>query len=81
VLTQLLGIGPFTARVILAEVGDVSRFGLARLLASGAGLTPAVGGSGPHKPRPADPPVRVLLPGGAPTPAASSDSRAESVCG
>jgi transposase len=42
VLTQLLGIGPFTALVILAEVGDVSRFGWARKLASWAGLTPTV---------------------------------------
>jgi transposase len=40
VLTQLPGTGPFTALVILAEVGDVSRFGSARKLASWAGLTP-----------------------------------------
>ena len=45
VLTQLPGIGPFTALVILAEVGDVSRFGSARKLASWAGLTPTVRGS------------------------------------
>jgi transposase len=45
VLTQLPGVGPFTALVILAEVGDVSRFGSARKLASWAGLTPAVRGS------------------------------------
>src|SRR6266536_1732901 len=44
VLTQLPGVGPFTALVILAEVGDVSRFGSARKLASWAGLTP-------HRPR------------------------------
>src|SRR6266487_2641247 len=44
VLTQLPGVGPFTALVILAEVGDVSRFGSARQLASWAGLTP-------HRPR------------------------------
>src|SRR5512140_204314 len=45
VLTQLPGIGPFTALVILAEIGDVSRFGSARKLASWAGLTPTVRGS------------------------------------
>jgi transposase len=45
VLTQLPGVGPFTALVILAETGDVSRFGSARKLASWAGLTPTVRGS------------------------------------
>jgi transposase len=45
VLTQLPGIGPFTALVILAEAGDISRFGSARQLASWAGLTPTVRGS------------------------------------
>ena len=45
VLTQLPGVGPFTALVILAEVGDVSRFGSARKLAAWAGLTPTVRGS------------------------------------
>jgi transposase len=45
VLTQLPGVGPFTALVILAEIGDVSRFGSARQLASWAGLTPTVRGS------------------------------------
>ena len=45
VFTQLPGIGPFTALVILAEVGDISRFGSARKLASWAGLTPTVRGS------------------------------------
>ena len=44
-LTQLPGAGPFTALVILAEIGDVSRFGSARKLASWAGLTPTVRGS------------------------------------
>ena len=44
-LTQLPGIGPFTALVILAEIGDVSRFASARKLASWAGLTPSVRGS------------------------------------
>ena len=45
ILTQLPGVGPFTALVILAEVGDISRFGSARKLASWAGLTPTVRGS------------------------------------
>jgi transposase len=45
VLTQLPGIGPFTALVILAETGDIARFGSARKLASWAGLTPTVRGS------------------------------------
>jgi transposase len=39
VLTQLPGVGPYTALVILAEVGDVTRFSPARQLASWAGLT------------------------------------------
>jgi transposase len=45
VLTQLPGVGPFTALVILAEIGDVTRFPTARKLASWAGLTPTVRGS------------------------------------
>ena len=45
ILTQLPGVGPFTALMILAEVGDVSRFASARQLASWAGLTPTVRGS------------------------------------
>jgi transposase len=45
VLTQLPGIGPFTALVILAETGDIARFGSARKLAAWAGLTPTVRGS------------------------------------
>ena len=45
VLTQLPGVGPFTALIILAETGDVSRFGSARKLAAWAGLTPTVRGS------------------------------------
>ena len=44
-LTQLPGVGPFTALVILAEAGDISRFASARKLASWAGLTPTVRGS------------------------------------
>jgi transposase len=45
VLTQLPGVGPFTAMVLLAEIGDISRFGSARKLAAWAGLTPTVRGS------------------------------------
>ena len=45
VLTQLPGVGPFIALVILAEIGDISRFGSARKLAAWAGLTPTVRGS------------------------------------
>ena len=45
VLAQLPGVGPFTALVILAETGDLSRFASARKLASWAGLTPTVRGS------------------------------------
>ena len=45
VLTQLPGVGPFTALVILAEIGDITRFASARKLASWAGLTPTVRGS------------------------------------
>ncbi len=39
VLTQLPGVGEFTALVILAETGDITRFGSARKLAAWAGLT------------------------------------------
>ena len=45
ILTQLPGVGPFTALMILAEVGDIRRFASARQLASWAGLTPPVRGS------------------------------------
>jgi transposase len=45
VLTRLSGVGPLTALVILAEIGDVGRFGSARKLAAWAGLTPTVRGS------------------------------------
>jgi len=45
VLTALPGIGPFTAVVILAEIGDITRFPSARKLGAWAGLTPTVRGS------------------------------------
>jgi transposase len=45
VLTALPGVGELTAMIILAEVGDITRFPSARKLASWAGLTPTVRGS------------------------------------
>src|SRR5689334_9849448 len=45
VLTTLPGVGQFTALMMLAEIGDITRFGSARKLASWAGLTPTVRGS------------------------------------
>src|SRR5690242_10861468 len=45
VLTELPGAGQFTALVMLAEIGDITRFASARKLASWAGLTPTVRGS------------------------------------
>jgi transposase len=44
-LTTLPGVGQFTALVMLAEIGDITRFGSARKLASWAVLTPTVRGS------------------------------------
>jgi transposase len=44
VLPTLPGAGEFTALVMLAEIGDITRFGSARKLASWAGLTPTVRG-------------------------------------
>jgi transposase len=34
------GVGELTALVIVAEIGDIARFGSARKLAAWAGLTP-----------------------------------------
>ena len=45
VLTTLPGVGEFTALVMLAEIGDITRLPSARKLASWAGLTPTVRGS------------------------------------
>src|SRR5215468_276020 len=50
VLTTLPGVGQFTALVMLAEIGGITRFGSARKLASWAGLTPTVRGPGPDRP-------------------------------
>jgi transposase len=44
-LTTLPGVGEFTALVMVAEIGDITRFPNARKLASWAGLTPTVRGS------------------------------------
>ena len=45
VLRTLPGVGEFTALVMVAEIGDITRFSNARKLASWAGLTPTVRGS------------------------------------
>ena len=49
-LRTLPGVGEFTALVMVAEIGDITRFGSARKLASWAGLTPTVRGPGPQSP-------------------------------
>jgi hypothetical protein len=49
VLTQLPGVGEFTALVILAETGDITRFASARKLAAWAGH-PHRPRAGPHRP-------------------------------
>jgi transposase len=41
-LCQIHGIGPYTAMLIIAEIGDVRRFPTARRLCAWAGLTPTV---------------------------------------
>jgi transposase len=46
VLTRIPGVGLFVALLVIAEVGDVTRFPSARHLASFAGLTPRVRNSG-----------------------------------
>jgi transposase len=42
VLCQIRGIGPYTAMLVIAEVGDIARFGSARKLCAWAGLTPTI---------------------------------------
>lgn len=42
VLTQIRGVGRYTALLIIAEIGDVTRFPSARHLCSWAGLAPTV---------------------------------------
>ena len=46
ILASLPGVGPVTCATIIAEVGDVSRFGSAAKLAAYAGLSPKVRQSG-----------------------------------
>jgi transposase len=46
ILTQIPGVGAFIALLVIAEVGEVTRFPSARHLASWAGLTPRVRNSG-----------------------------------
>jgi transposase len=41
-LCQIRGVGPYTAMLIIAEIGDVTRFPTARHLCSWAGITPTV---------------------------------------
>jgi transposase len=48
VLRTLPGVGEFTALVMVAEIGNITRFPSARKLASWAGLTPTVRGSDLH---------------------------------
>jgi transposase len=42
VLCQIRGIGPYTAMLVIAEVGEIARFGSARKLCAWAGLTPTI---------------------------------------
>jgi transposase len=42
VLCQIRGVGPYTAMLVIAEVGDIGRFRKARKLCAWAGLTPTV---------------------------------------
>ena len=42
VLTQIRGVGRYTAMLIIAEIGDITRFPTARHLCSWAGLAPSV---------------------------------------
>jgi transposase len=44
-LSTLPGVGQFSALVMLAEIGDITRFDSARKLASWTGLAPTVHGS------------------------------------
>jgi transposase len=42
VLCQIRGVGPYTAMLVIAEIGDITRFQKARKLCAWAGLTPTV---------------------------------------
>jgi Transposase IS116/IS110/IS902 family len=41
-LCQIRGVGRYIAMLVIAEIGDISRFPSARHLCAGAGLTPTV---------------------------------------
>lgn len=43
------GIGPFIALLLVAEVGDIQRFPMAKHLASYTGLVPSLYASGEHR--------------------------------
>jgi len=47
-LTELRGVGLYTAMVVIGELGDVKRFRRAKQVASYAGLTARVNQSGEH---------------------------------
>jgi len=59
VLSTLPGVGEFTALVMVAEIGDISRFPSARKLASWGGTDPDRARVGPEGPARAHPPSRV----------------------
>ena len=42
VLCQIRSVGPYTAMLVIAEIGDITRFAKARKLCAWAGLTPTV---------------------------------------
>ena len=42
VLCRIRGVGPYTAMLVIAEIGDIGRFAKARKLCAWAGLTPTV---------------------------------------
>jgi transposase len=42
VLCQIRGVGPYTAMLVIAEIGDITRFASARKLCAWAGLTPTI---------------------------------------
>jgi transposase len=42
VLCQIRGVGPYTAMLVIAEIGDITRFAKARKLCAWAGLTPTI---------------------------------------
>jgi transposase len=48
VLCQLRGVGPYTAMLLIAEIGEIARFRSARHLCAWAGLTPTVRSSADH---------------------------------